>query len=138
MLRHYLYAVLMWTICIYAIRRGGWPERSVGSIIAIGGLLSATVAGDYRALETGILFIDVIMFLALFAIGLLSDKYWTLWIAALQGVSLLGHLLPLMPLWNRTVYNDAIALWSWPMLLILGLATWKRHVPAMAGGSSFG
>ena len=136
MLRHYLYAVLMWIICIYAIRRGGWPERSVAWIIAIGSVLTATVAGNYDRLEINILIIDIIVFLALFAIGLFSDRYWTLWIASLQGVSLLGHLLPLMPNWNRYVYDDAIALWSWPMLLILGLATWRRPAPATASGAS--
>jgi hypothetical protein len=138
MLRHFLYAALMWIICGYAAWRGGWPERSVAWIIVLGSVLSAMVSGDFTGVEQGILIIDILMFLGFFVIGLFSERYWTLWIAALQGVSLLGHLLPLMPLWNPYVYNDAIALWAWPMLAILGLATWKRPRPTSAWNVSAG
>ena len=127
-LRQVLYSVLMWLTLIYAMRRGGWAERSAAWIIVIGSVLSATVLGNFKHVVTMIMIYDLIVFLALFGVGLFSERYWALWIAAMAGVSLLGHLLPLMPLSNPFVYYDAIALWSWPMLLIIDRAVYQSSL----------
>lgn len=131
--RQILYSVLMWTTLLYAMRRGSWPERSVAWIVVIGSVLSAAAITNYRHGATTIMAYDVVVFLALFGVGLFSDRYWAMWVAAMQGMTLLGHLLPLMPLSNPFVYRDAIVLWSWPTLLIIDRATYQRSLEAKAG-----
>ncbi len=126
--RQVLYALLMWGTLIYAIRRGGWPELSAAWIVVIGSVLSATVTDSFMHVVTPIMLYDAITFLAFFGVGLLSERYWPMWVTAISGVSLLGHLLPLMPMSNPEVYHDAIALWSWPILLIIVRATRQRSI----------
>lgn len=129
--RQIIYSVLMWLTLIYATRRGGWTERSAAWVMVIMSLLSATVATyDFKHLETRVAIFDGMAFLALFAIGLFSERYWPLWVAALAGITLLSHLLPLMPLSNPWVYHRADALWSWPMLLIINRAIYQRSLEA--------
>ena len=135
-LRQVLYSVLMWGTLIYAMRRGRWPERSTVWIIVVGSVLTAMVAVSFKRVETTVMIYDILTFLALFAIGLFSERYWPMWIAAISGVSLLGHLLPLMPMSNPHVYYDAISLWSWPILLIIARAVYQRGLEARAKSSS--
>ena len=54
-----------------------------------------------------------------------------MWVTAISGVSLLGHLLPLMPMSNPEVYHDAIALWwglTAGLVLISALVLWRIWV----------
>jgi hypothetical protein len=135
-LRQIIYSVLMWGTLIYAMRRGGWPERASAWIMAIVSVLSATVAANYAHVMTTVLIYDLITFFALFAIGLYSERYWPMWIAAMGGVTVLSHLLPLMPLSNPSVARNAVVLWSWPILLIIVRATYQHSLEREGSGSS--
>jgi peptidoglycan/LPS O-acetylase OafA/YrhL len=135
-LRVVIYAVLMWATLIYAMRRGGRTERSAAWIIVIVSVLSGTVASSYTQVIRTVLIYDILGFLAFFAIGLFSRHYWPMWIAALSGMTVLGHLLPMMPLSNPWVYRQAIVLWSWPTLLIIIGAVYQRSREAKANVSS--
>ncbi len=127
-----IYSVLMWSTLIYVMRRGNWTERSAAWLVVIASLLTGTVGGNYGHLMLATLAYDSIFFLAFFAIGLFSGHYWPMWVAAMAGVTVLGHLLAVMPLSNPGVYREAIVLWSWPILLTILGASLRRNRKARA------
>ena len=72
----------------YALVRGGTPERIVAIELAL------AAAGDelmvvgfdlsFRGLEWSALALDATLFAALVPIALYANRYWPLWIAAVQ------------------------------------------------------
>jgi hypothetical protein len=129
MIRILIFAALMWSSCIYAIVRGGRSERIVAITFLIGtGLTQAVMpsAHDrFRHVELRVLLIDLAVFAVLFGVALFSRKFWPLWITAMQGVAILAHFSPLMLIVPRA-YGAAIALWSWPMMILLGVVTYRH------------
>ena len=60
--------------------------------------------------------------------ALVSDRFWPLWIAGLQLTSSMGHLFKaidaeLLPI----AYAAALRMWAWPILIILGIGTWRAQ-----------
>lgn len=121
-----LYGALMWGVTLYAFRRGGWTERTAAAGIIIATYLSTLLASPlgeaYRHIEVQVGMVDLALFIATLLIALKSRKYWPLWFAAMQGISLIGHLVPLVPGMPTSTYYNAIALWSYPMLILLAFA----------------
>jgi len=137
--RHLLYTVLMWIICTFAIFRGRPAERLVALALLIGSILTPLVSsGLFRHVETRIVIVDILVFVVFFTAGLFSQRYWTLWVTAIQGVGMLGHLLPLMPLSSPWVYANAISLWAWPILFLLARATLERPARPRVSSASPG
>jgi hypothetical protein len=130
--------MLMWSSCIYAILRGGRSERWIAISFLIGTGLTELAVSPYAQrwhhVEVRVLVIDLLVFAALFGVALFSRKFWPLWITAMQGVALLAHFSPLMPLVIPDAYRNAISLWSWPMMALLALATRQHHLAKMRGG----
>jgi hypothetical protein len=121
----------MWSSCIYAIMRGGRSERIVAITFLIATGLSELVVSPYgiryRHVETGLVAIDLTLFAIFFGVALFSRKFWPLWITAMQGVALLAQFSPLMPLVGPQAYGNAIALWSWPMMILLATVTYHHR-----------
>lgn len=134
-----LYAALMAIILGYAIIKGGWAERSVALILLIGSILTPLVAAPFprtfQQIEIGIFAIDICALILFLAVALSSRRYWPLWVVALHGVAMLGHLMPLTSRVISIVYANAIMWWSWPMLFLIGWATY-RHRRRLTGVSS--
>lgn len=137
-MRQLIYVVLMWGTLIYAMRRGGSSERSAAWTIVLASILSGAVGAHYTHVMPAVLLYDSLAFLAFFAIGLFSRHYWPMWVAAMGGVTVIAHLLGLMPPSNPLVYRQAIVLWSWPILLTILSATWRRDRKARANNNSRG
>lgn len=129
MWRIMIYGVLMWAVTIYAIRRGGGAEKlaAIGIVVNsyLTALLVSPVETQFQQVEVSIVFVDLALFLLFLLIALQSRKFWPLWLTALQGVTILGHLAPLVHL-SPWIYFRAVALWSWPMLILLGWAV-RQH-----------
>jgi len=130
MVRIIIFALLMWSVCIYAILRGGFSERVVAVSFLCGAGLTQLVVSPYAVrfqhVEIGVLLIDLVVFAIFFAVALFSRKFWPLWITAMQGVGILAHFAPLLSIMPRA-YGMAIALWSWPMMVLLAAATYHHH-----------
>lgn len=121
----------MWTVTIYAFQRGGWTERLAAAGIVIDSYLSVLVVSSvdsvFRHVEVPMAIVDFCLFLLLCSIGLSSNKFWPLWLGAMQGVTVLAHAAPLMPDMSPYAVQRAVALWSWPMWIILAFAVRSRH-----------
>jgi len=117
---------------VYALVRGGAPERMVGaSLLAASGIgwtLQTPFGQRFYGVEYGVLAVDLVLAIVLVAIALAADRFWTLWLAAMQLLGLGSHLVRVVePGFARTAYAVLLAGWSYPMLLILVLGT-ARHV----------
>jgi len=127
-----LFWVLLLVSCGYALWRGRKYERMAAAVFVIATILSiigsSPVPLRYVGIATGDLVVDTGVLLALFAIALLSDRFWPLWAAGLQLVDSMSHLMKaidadLLP----KVYGAAERFWSYPILLILLIGAWRQH-----------
>jgi hypothetical protein len=131
MLRVTLFWLLLLMSCGYALWRGRKYERIAALVF-----ISATVLSilghspheRYVAIEASDLIIDTSVLVAVVAIALASDRFWPLWIAGLQLVDSMSHLLKaihadLLP----QVYGAAERFWSYPILVVLLVGAWRQH-----------
>jgi hypothetical protein len=109
----------------------------IASLVSVA--LLGPVRQRYSGVETGVLIVDLATLAAFTWIALKSERFWPLWISGLQLTTTMGHLLKavdsnLIPL----AYGAALRSWSYPILIIVAVGTWRgerrrRHpVPAPA------
>lgn len=135
--RYYIFLAILLMTCGYALWRGRSDERIVASICLLATIATrfaiSPLAGRYTSLELGLLAIDMLMLAAFVAIALRSERFWPLWVAGLQLTNSLSHLLKAIELDLLPVaYRAAAVFWSYPILLVLAIGTWRgqRHFAA--------
>lgn len=132
----------MWGTCCYALWRGSRSERIASVSILLNVYLSLLVmqpfATRFRHVEVPIMIVDVALFAVLLAVSLRSEKFWPLWLTAMQGLGTLSHLAPLVPHVIPWAYGNAVAMWMYPMLILLAVATHRLHRDRQAHRHSTG
>jgi cytochrome bd-type quinol oxidase subunit 2 len=128
--------ILYWTLlilsCGYALYRGERHARVVAAICVIGTIVSISVdspaSNRYASVETGALIVDIGVLIAFALVALRSDRFWPLWVAGLQLTTSFAHLLKAMdPQLIPPAYGAAARFWSYPILIILAVGTWRQH-----------
>lgn len=141
-IRFLLYGALMWGVCLYALFKGGRDERIAAACLLIATYSTALVASPmalrFQQVEMPIMLVDGAFFLVLLGISLRSEKFWPLWLTAMQGLTVLSHLAPYVPHVLPWAYGNALAIWSYPMLIVLGFVVHRHHRSRKAGASSAG
>ena len=130
---HLIVFTLLWSgACGYALVRGGTPERLVATLIVLGSVLSPLVVGvraeTYRHFSVGVFAVDCGMLVILVGVALTSTRFWPMLMASLQGAGVLAHVARLLgagiiPL----AYAATVVFWSYPILVLLGLATFRHQ-----------
>lgn len=131
-MRLIVFLVLLFTVLGYALWKGGAPERwiAVQLIAAMIASLAVVSEGDaaFQSMEIGTAIVDSILFAGMLIVALHADRYWTLWITAFQLIQLLAHLPQiLVPQLLPEVYGLIISVWSYPMLLLLFVGTYRHQ-----------
>jgi len=136
-LRLILFWLLLHVSCGYALWRGRKYER-IAALVFIAAtflsILAHPLHRSYAAIQISDLVVDSGVLIAVIAIALVSDRFWPLWIAGLQLVDSMSHLMKavdadLLP----SVYGAAERFWSYPILLILFIGAWRQqHRPKSA------
>jgi hypothetical protein len=127
-----LFYIILAVCCLYAAIRGGAPER-IGSLIFVSAAILTTAtlsapAARWGGVEIGAFAVDIGMLLALFALALFAERWWPLWVTALQLIGAAGHAVKLVsPEVIREAYAFVMAFWSYPMLFLLVLGTWNHQ-----------
>jgi hypothetical protein len=125
------YAILV--LCAaYAVMRGGGPERAGAAIIFIGSVCSTALlsAGPnrYSGVESGVFAVDGAVCIAFLVLALRANRYWPLWMTALQLIGTAEHAVKMVDSHViRLVYGFIMAVWTYPMLLLLVLGTWRHR-----------
>ncbi len=137
-LRIAIYAALQLGACFYAIWRGGAPERWTAWMMA--GAAALTAALPFQATNTFFvvdrpqLLIDATLLCGFVVLALRADRFWPLWIAALQLIAIVAHLVRAIdPTILPAVYNQSIGKLAYPMILLLVAGTYRHRRRRLAG-----
>ncbi len=127
---------ILWTLltltCGYAFYRGGQYERFAAVVCIFGSFATVAVNSPlnqrYVGVESGALLVDSAVLVAFFAVALLSDRFWPLWVAGLQLTTSLARVLKAIePDLFPPAYGAAVRFWSYPILIIVAVAAWRRQ-----------
>lgn len=128
----YLYWPLLLATFAYALVRGSAEERFVAAVCVFASLATKLVvsplADRYSQVENGVFLVDIAVLGAFTVVALRSQRFWPLWIAGLQLTSSMSHFLKaanldMMP----QAYAAAERFWSYPVLLIIIVGTWRAR-----------
>lgn len=134
-LHQYVFIALWLVSTGYALARGGAPER----VIAVAQLLAALATPfvthweptgrHYGSVEIGVFLIDAALFATVTLVALLSARFWPIPQASMIGCDLLGHLAKhLAPGILPNAYYVIVAIWGYPTVILLIVATWRHRV----------
>ncbi|GAA4713556.1 hypothetical protein H9L13_03980 [Sphingomonas lutea] len=130
---HYLafWGILLGTFA-FTLWRGRSDERTVAAVCLLATLATQFVIPPpqerYSYLDLELILIDLAVLAAFVAVALRSERFWPLWISGLQLTISISHVLKaidqdLLP----RAYAAAAVLWSYPILVIILIATWRSH-----------
>jgi hypothetical protein len=127
-----IYWLILLLICAYAFWRGRSDERVAAATCLLASLVQLLVispaAARYSGVEVGVLLVDLGVLAVFVAIALQSSRFWPLWVAGLQLTTILGHLLKAVQLdLLPYAYAGALRFWSYPILLIIVIGTWRSQ-----------
>jgi hypothetical protein len=119
-------------VCGFALIRGGAPERLVALTFLAGATASTLISIRFHfppdGFQPAIFCVDMLMLVCIGGVMLKANRYWPIAVAALQFLSVLGHLIKLLdPNMVTVLYWIANTFWAVPQIVILGVGT-IRHV----------
>jgi hypothetical protein len=126
-----------------AVVWGGAPERVAATLLALAAaattLLPRPSLVAYDAVFWGVLWVDLALLIALSMVAATADRFWPMWLAALQLVTLATHgvrgydssLLP----WAYWLMAGKIA---YPMMALLVIGTVRHRERKRAGLPEYG
>lgn len=130
MIRILVFNLFYVTACLFALVRGGPPERIGAGILIADFELSlfvvAPMSHRFSGVEWPMFGVDVAAFAALYLLSLFSARFWPVWMTALQGCVALSHLVGFRRDIIAWAYGTMVASWSYLLLAILMIATWRH------------
>jgi hypothetical protein len=131
MLRIALFCAVLAGTAVYALWRGGGPERVVALLLlaaALATLVAVPAQPHFSGVQTGVLMVDCALFLGLLGVAVRAERFWPLWMTALQGITVAAHgARAVNPNVIPFAYAALEAFWAYPMLALLAVATWRHH-----------
>ncbi len=126
-----LFLMLLLGACLYAIVRGGAPERIGAAILILATLASAitlaTSEDRYREIEVATMWVDVAMTVAFLTLALRAQRYWPMWVSMVQLDLIAMHLVMFSPETGSWSYWAMQAMWSYPQPILLAIGTWRHR-----------
>ena len=100
-------------------------------ILALAGSASVGIIhmpGAFRVVPMTVFVVDMILLAALCLIAIRANRWWPIPAAGCQLVAVLVHAGKLLdPTMIPDSYAFLVTIWSWPMVLLLGLGTWAHR-----------
>lgn len=129
--RPVFFALLQAGVCLYALMRGALPERWIAALMAVAALATFAVPVEphvsYHSLEVPVFWIDLAFLASLFAVAARANRFWPMWLTALQLLAIGVHGVSavdaaIIP----NVYARAVAWLAYPMIMILAVGTYRH------------
>ena len=141
MLPRFIFWTLLFATFAYALWRGRSDERIAATVCVLASIATrfaiSPLTQRYTDIEIGLLFVDAAVLVAFVALALRSQRFWPLWIAGLQLTSSLSHLMKVIEIdLLPRAYAAAAVFWSYPILLIIVVGTWRSHQRTIKEGSA--
>ncbi|WP_339694455.1 hypothetical protein [uncultured Parasphingorhabdus sp.] len=132
MARIQLFQALLIICFSYGLIRGGRPERFAVIIFLVGFILTLAVASPvterFSHLEVRIFLVDSAMLVCFYYLALNAERFWTIWLCAMQSIQVLTHLpIIIIPELLPQAYGIVVAIWAYPMLLVLVVGTYRHQ-----------
>ena len=95
--RYVIFWMILFATCGYALVKGRRYERLAASLFLVATLVSVlahlSLWAGYRAINIGEVAVDCLVLIVVVGIALVSDRFWPLWVAGLQLVASMAHIL---------------------------------------------
>lgn len=104
---------------------------------SVGTLLATPTGPDYQGRIDIIRLIDWVILVVAWGLALKSDRFWPIWFAAMQTLSVLTELAS----WHAVgiphlIFTNLAAFWSLPALIVMAYGTmldWRKRASASLG-----
>ncbi len=132
-LHQQIFAALTIVACLYAVARGGAPERvtAIGFLcaFALTNLFARSVWVAYSTIEWEVAAVDTSLALVVLLVALASCRFWAMGMAGMMIINVFGHLARMLdPGIVAKAYYALVALISYPMVLLLVIGTWRHRL----------
>ncbi len=124
---------------IYVGLRGAAPERLAIAALAINSVATYAATADpqvsYREVEAGVAAADILLAAVLLWIAIRANRRWPLACCGMQLVTALGHAAKfLTPQLSTFTYALMTGFWSWPILFLIVMGTYRHRRRLVARG----
>jgi hypothetical protein len=129
-MRILVFWLLLVSLVGLAYWRGRTDERLAAMVCLLGAMLTVWVGNNLHSessyFDIAAFLVDTAVFLAFLLIALRSTRFWPMWVAALQLTTTSVHLLMIIsPDLPGQIFGAALAVWSYPILLLIGIGAWR-------------
>ena len=130
LMRFMFFEILFAASFVYAVIRGGAPERITALLFVAAWFLTFAAESSahirYTHVEIGVFFVDLGLFAAVYVLSLFSTRFWPIWMSGLLGVEVLVHGTIFVSSVSSFAYAVMEQFWGYPTLVLLIVAT-RRH-----------
>lgn len=138
--RPFIFAGLLLLATLFALVRGGGPERWAAAAYLSAYTATVWLTVDkhsaFHRIEWGVFATDLALMVVLMILALQSNRMWTLWAASFQLVGVSAHLAKLMiPEILAGAYAATLMIWSYAVIPVLLLATLRHRRRIAAYGT---
>jgi hypothetical protein len=125
---------------LYALRKGGGPERAAAIIFIFmtvsDPFVHALTPPTYVKLDPGHFIIDLLGWAALLFVALSANRFWPLWVSSLQTISLIAHVTKFLDYSIHPLVYAIMQVSSfYPLLIILMIGTYNHQMRLQHKGS---
>ncbi len=134
-----IWTASMLAVAAFALRRGGWPERTIAFGMVADSIASGILQNtrDWGAPQWADLSIDIAYLIVMVWVALRSDRMWPLWAAGFQLVSVAIYLARLADVnVGALAPYRATVIWSYLILGVITVGTWLHRRSPTHGASS--
>ncbi|WP_052508008.1 hypothetical protein [Sphingomonas hengshuiensis] len=127
-----LFVALLALTTVYAVWRGGAPER-IGAAILLVGVIATPIAASashvrWQQVEVGVMLTDGAALAAFLVLMIWANRLWPIAMTSLLILQLAGHLLKLLdPTLYPFLYWVTATVWGYLMLAVLASGTWLHR-----------
>jgi hypothetical protein len=123
---------ILCVVVLIGLVRGGKPERIGISLVVIGSILSMIFASSlgarFRSVEPWIMGIDIAVLIAFVVLALVTTRYWPMWVASFQAITVLTHLAEVaLPNAVPRGYSLLQGFWVYPMFVAILLGAYGHQ-----------
>lgn len=140
MVRIAIFVTILLAALVYALRKGGGPERTMAMIIVAMALadqaLHLFVPPRFTSIDAGHLAIDLTAATATLMLALTAHRFWPMPAAVIQIFPLMAHAAKAMEISVHPIaYQTMQVAASWLLPPLLVLATWRHQTRLRANGN---